>query len=97
MAAIGRASSRAASSSAWRSPGPWSTSPTLILADEPTGNLDSKRSADLLDLLRRFNAERGQTFVLVTHDAEVGAACDRIVRMRDGLVEGMQVAIPAVA
>ena len=60
--------------------------PALILADEPTGNLDSKRSAELLALLRRFNEERGQTFVLVTHDAEVGAACDRIVRMRDGLV-----------
>jgi putative ABC transport system ATP-binding protein len=71
--------------------------PTLILADEPTGNLDSRRTAELLDLLRHFNAERGQTFVLVTHDAEVGAACDRIVRMRDGLVYEAPVALPAVA
>jgi putative ABC transport system ATP-binding protein len=71
--------------------------PALILADEPTGNLDSKRSAELLELLRRFNKERGQTFVLVTHDAEVGAACDRIVRMRDGLVHEAPMALPAVA
>jgi putative ABC transport system ATP-binding protein len=60
--------------------------PTLILADEPTGNLDSERSAEVLAILRRLNVERGQTFILVTHDAEVGAACDRVVRMRDGLV-----------
>ncbi len=59
--------------------------PQIVLADEPTGNLDSERAAEVLALLRRFNRERGQTIVLVTHDAEVGAACDRIVRMRDGL------------
>jgi putative ABC transport system ATP-binding protein len=60
--------------------------PQLVLADEPTGNLDSARTGDVLALLRRFNRERGQTFLLVTHDPEVGAACDRIVRMRDGRV-----------
>jgi putative ABC transport system ATP-binding protein len=60
--------------------------PALVLADEPTGNLDSARTEEVLDLLRRLNREHGQTFVLVTHDAEVGAACDRIVRMRDGLI-----------
>ena len=60
--------------------------PSLSLADEPTGNLDSERSVEVLALLRRFNAERGQTFVLVTHDPEVGEACDRIVRMRDGKI-----------
>jgi putative ABC transport system ATP-binding protein len=60
--------------------------PMLVLGDEPTGNLDSARAAEVLQLLRRFNRERGQTIVLVTHDAEVGAACDRIIRMRDGLV-----------
>ena len=62
--------------------------PMLILGDEPTGNLDSARAADVLGLLRRFNRERGQTVVLVTHDAEVGATCDRIIRMRDGLIVG---------
>jgi putative ABC transport system ATP-binding protein len=61
--------------------------PALVLADEPTGNLDSRRSEEVLNLLRAFNRERGQTFVLVTHDAEVGAACDRIIRMRDGIVQ----------
>ncbi len=60
--------------------------PKLILADEPTGNLDTARSTEVLALLRQFNRERGQTFIIVTHDAEVGAACDRIIRMRDGLV-----------
>ncbi len=60
--------------------------PSLILADEPTGNLDSERSAEVLALLRRFNREHGQTFILVTHDPEVGEACDRVVRMRDGQV-----------
>ena len=60
--------------------------PSLVLADEPTGNLDSERSAEVLGLLRRFNREHGQTFILVTHDAEVGQACDRVVRMRDGRV-----------
>ncbi len=60
--------------------------PALVLADEPTGNLDSGHSQEVLQLLRRFNRERGQTVVLVTHDAEVGAFCDRIIRMRDGVV-----------
>jgi putative ABC transport system ATP-binding protein len=61
--------------------------PSLILADEPTGNLDSTRSAEVLGLLRTLNREHGRTFVLVTHDPEVGRACTRVVRMRDGLVE----------
>jgi putative ABC transport system ATP-binding protein len=61
--------------------------PTLVLADEPTGNLDSERAADVMAMLRRLNREQGQTFVIVTHDAEVGQACDRVVRMRDGRVE----------
>jgi len=64
--------------------------PRLVLGDEPTGNLDSARTADVLALLRRFNRERGQTFVIVTHDPEVGAASDRIIRMRDGLALGAE-------
>jgi putative ABC transport system ATP-binding protein len=62
--------------------------PKLLLGDEPTGNLDSARAVEVLDLLRRVHRERGQTVLLVTHDAEVGAACDRIIRMRDGRIVG---------
>jgi len=62
--------------------------PAIVFADEPTGNLDSARTAEVLGLLRDLNRSRGQTFVIVTHDPEVGAACDRVIRMRDGLVAG---------
>jgi putative ABC transport system ATP-binding protein len=61
--------------------------PMLLLADEPTGNLDSARSKEVLQMLRAFNTERGQTLLLVTHDPEVGAVCDRIIHMRDGICE----------
>jgi putative ABC transport system ATP-binding protein len=61
--------------------------PMLLLADEPTGNLDTATSHDVLNLLQRFNRERGQTLVLVTHDQEVGEFCNRIIHMRDGLIE----------
>lgn len=60
--------------------------PRLVIGDEPTGNLDSARSVEVLRLLRRLNRDHGQTFVIVTHDPEVGDACDRIIRMRDGVV-----------
>ncbi len=60
--------------------------PRLVLADEPTGNLDSERSVEILGLLRHLNQEAAQTFVLVTHDPDVSAACDRTVRMRDGRI-----------
>jgi putative ABC transport system ATP-binding protein len=62
--------------------------PAIVWADEPSGNLDSAASADLMALLRRLNRELGQTFVIVTHAREVGDAADRIVRMRDGLIAG---------
>ena len=60
--------------------------PALVWADEPTGNLDSTSAGDVLKLMRRLNQENGQTFVIVTHDAAVGALCDRIVRMQDGMI-----------
>lgn len=60
--------------------------PALVLADEPTGALDSQTARELLDLMRRLSAERGQTFVVVTHDPLVGQACDRIVTMADGRI-----------
>ena len=62
--------------------------PALLLADEPTGNLDSESTDEILGLLLRFNAERGQTIVLVTHDARVGEACGRTLTMLDGVISG---------
>jgi ABC-type lipoprotein export system ATPase subunit len=60
--------------------------PAIVWADEPTGNLDSEAANDVLGLMRRLNRERGQTLVIVTHDLDIGELCDRIVRMRDGLI-----------
>jgi ABC-type lipoprotein export system ATPase subunit len=63
--------------------------PTLILADEPTGNLDSQNQADVLGLLDRLRRERSLTLIVVTHSPEVAAAADREIRLRDGrIVEG---------
>ena len=61
--------------------------PAIVWTDEPTGNLDSENAREVMDLHVRLNKERGQTFVIVTHAAEVGGRADRIVRMRDGLIE----------
>ena len=60
--------------------------PAIVWADEPTGDLDSKTSQDIIDLMRRLNQENGQTFVLVTHSRDIGEQCDRIVWMQDGLI-----------
>ena len=58
--------------------------PALVWADEPTGNLDVGSSTEVLWLMQRLNREKGQTFVIVTHDPQVAALCGRIVRMEDG-------------
>jgi putative ABC transport system ATP-binding protein len=60
--------------------------PALIWADEPTGNLDKKTADEVVGLMRRLNKDNGETFVIVTHDPEVGAVCDRIIHMRDGVI-----------
>lgn len=60
--------------------------PTIVWADEPTGDLDSENAAEIVALMRRLNEERGLTFLIVTHDIEVGRRADRIVHMRDGRV-----------
>jgi len=60
--------------------------PVLVLGDELTGNLDTNTSQDVMDILRRINDEAGTTFILVTHDLEVAALTDRIIRLRDGVV-----------
>jgi putative ABC transport system ATP-binding protein len=58
--------------------------PAIVWADEPTGNLDTRMAASVMDLLCQLNAEDGQTIVLVTHDPAIGARASRMVRMRDG-------------
>jgi len=60
--------------------------PSLLLADEPTGNLDRARTREVMELLQRLNAERGITIVMVTHDEETAKYAHRIVRFVDGLV-----------
>jgi putative ABC transport system ATP-binding protein len=60
--------------------------PALVWADEPTGDLDSEKAAEVVALMRSLNVDRGLTFVIVTHDIAVGRATDRIVRMLDGRV-----------
>jgi putative ABC transport system ATP-binding protein len=62
------------------------TEPAVVFADEPTGNLDSKSSDDILGLLRRASSERGQTTVMVTHDAHAAAFADRVVFLADGRI-----------
>ena len=64
--------------------------PLLILADEPTGNLDTVTGAGILELLRQTVAARGVTLIVVTHDLSVAARADRIVHLRDGKVERVQ-------
>ncbi|MEZ4441657.1 MAG: ABC transporter ATP-binding protein [Polyangiaceae bacterium] len=60
--------------------------PALVLADEPTGNLDTATADDVFALLRRFNEERGITFLVVTHDPRLARRCDRIVTLVDGRI-----------
>lgn len=61
-------------------------SPSILLADEPTGNLDSKNTADIVALLMRLNREQGVTLVIVTHNTEVAAAAQRVITFRDGKI-----------
>ena len=60
--------------------------PAIVWADEPTGDLDSEMAEEIVTLMRKLNAERDLTFVIVTHDINVGRRTDRIVRMLDGQV-----------
>lgn len=63
------------------------TAPMLLLADEPTGNLDTERSKEIMRLLKELNRERGITIAMVTHDPAVAAWADRIIRLKDGRLE----------
>ena len=60
--------------------------PSIVWADEPTGDLDSETASDIMDLMCKLNVENGQSFVLVTHSDDVGKRAHRIVRMRDGTI-----------
>ena len=62
------------------------TSPGVILADEPTGNLDSKNSAEIIKLLRKSNRDYEQTMIIITHDENIALQCDRIITLSDGKI-----------
>ena len=64
------------------------TEPEIVLADEPTGNLDTRSSGEVLGLLRELNATEGQTLVIVSHDPDAAATAERVVFLRDGKVAG---------
>ena len=64
-----------------------STNPEVLLADEPTGNLDAATGASILELLRDLNRERGLTMMMVTHDLQIAGQADRVVRLAEGRIE----------
>ncbi len=71
------------------------TGPSLILADEPTGNLDSRTSLEILAIFQTLNQERGITVIYVTHEPEIAEQAGRIIQMRDGLIiDDVRVASP---
>ena len=63
------------------------TEPAILLADEPTGNLDTARSQEIMGLLTRLNREKGITVIMVTHEPDMAAYAGRVIRFKDGLVE----------
>jgi len=63
------------------------TSPVVLLADEPTGNLDSERSREIMDLLMAINRDEGVTVIMVTHEPDMAAYAKRMIRFRDGLID----------
>jgi ABC-type lipoprotein export system ATPase subunit len=64
-------------------------SPKVVIADEPTGNLDSRTSTEIAQLFKKFNKETGQTFIVVSHDESMTDYADRVVHMRDGRIVGI--------
>jgi putative ABC transport system ATP-binding protein len=64
--------------------------PAILMADEPTGNLDSKSGKEILDLILKLNKERGTTVIVVTHDPNVAEKTQRVIRLKDGMVEAIK-------
>lgn len=62
------------------------TNPSIILADEPTGNLDSKASDEIVEILKKSNKELNQTIIMITHNMEIAKECDRIIKIEDGKI-----------
>jgi putative ABC transport system ATP-binding protein len=60
--------------------------PPFLLADEPTGNLDSKSGAEIINILKRLHAEQQMTMVMITHDRTIAEHCQRIINLKDGMV-----------
>jgi putative ABC transport system ATP-binding protein len=60
--------------------------PALMLADEPTGNLDSENSREIVSLLRKFNKENNQTVIIITHDERIAMSADRVISIEDGKI-----------
>ncbi|OBS29970.1 macrolide ABC transporter ATP-binding protein [Tepidimonas fonticaldi] len=73
------------------------TQPRVLLADEPTGNLDSRRSHEIMALIRQLNEQRGITVLMVTHEAEIAAYARRVLHFRDGVIEREEAPPPALA
>ena len=67
--------------------------PALMLADEPTGNLDSENSKEIISLLRQFNKEFNQTVIIITHDEKIANSADRVITIEDGKITGDEVRI----
>jgi len=66
------------------------TNPKIILADEPTGNLDTKTGWEIVRLMKNLNKEKGQTFIVVTHDPRIAEEADRTIYLKDGLIENVE-------
>jgi ABC-type lipoprotein export system ATPase subunit len=64
--------------------------PEIVLADEPTGNLDTKTGWEIVQLMKKLNKEKEQTLVVVTHDPYIAENADRIIHLKDGLIEGIK-------
>lgn len=69
------------------------SNPALMLADEPTGNLDSENSKEIISLLRQFNKEFNQTVIIITHDEKIANSADRVITIEDGKITGDEVRI----